>query len=140
MYILFSQHVYRQKRPIMVCRLFGAKPLSKPMIGYWQIGHSEQTSEQFPSKYHIFIHENASDCIVCEVVAVLSRYQCVELKVPSHRTYLLQLTDVTPGMDIRRLNIGLVGVLIIPLVKDLSHIISQIYSSNLKKQMESQRY
>ena len=28
---------------IMACRLFGAKPLSKPMLGYCQLDHLEQT-------------------------------------------------------------------------------------------------
>ena len=32
---------------IMACRLFGAKPLSKPMLGYCQLDHQEQTSVKF---------------------------------------------------------------------------------------------
>ena len=32
---------------IMACRLFGAKPLSKPMLGYCQLDHWEQTSVTF---------------------------------------------------------------------------------------------
>ena len=50
------------------------------------------------------------------MAAILSRYQNDELKVLSHRTHLLQLTVMTPGTGTRRLNIGLVGVLIILLV------------------------
>ena len=32
---------------IMACRLFGTKPLSKPMLGYCQLDPSEQTSVEF---------------------------------------------------------------------------------------------
>ena len=32
---------------IMACRLFGAKPLSKPMLGYCQLDPREQTSVKF---------------------------------------------------------------------------------------------
>ena len=39
---------------IMACRLFGAKPLSEPMLGYCQLDPWEQTSVEFRSKYKIF--------------------------------------------------------------------------------------
>ena len=42
---------------IMACRLFGAKPLSKPMMSYCQLDPREQTSMKFQSKYKTFIHE-----------------------------------------------------------------------------------
>ena len=32
---------------IMTCRLFGTKPLSKPMLGYYQLGPEEQTPVKF---------------------------------------------------------------------------------------------
>ena len=38
----------------MACRLFGAKPLSEPMLGYWQYDSQEQTSVKFESKYKTF--------------------------------------------------------------------------------------
>ena len=57
----------------MACRLFAAKPLSNPMQGYFQLDACEQTSVKFYSKYKIFIHENASVNILCEMVAILSR-------------------------------------------------------------------
>ena len=38
----------------MACRLFGAKPLSKPMLGYCQLDHQEQTSVKFKMKYKTF--------------------------------------------------------------------------------------
>ena len=39
---------------IMVCRLFGAKRLSKPMLGYFHLDHQEQISVKYTSKYNIF--------------------------------------------------------------------------------------
>ena len=45
---------------IMVCRLFGAKPLSEPMLGYCQVDPQEQTSVKFISK---FIHFHSRKCI-----------------------------------------------------------------------------
>ena len=39
---------------IMACRLFGAKPLSKPMLCQCQLDPKEQTSVKFQSKYKTF--------------------------------------------------------------------------------------
>ena len=39
---------------IMACRLFGTKPLSKPMLGYFQLVRQEQTSVKFWSKIELF--------------------------------------------------------------------------------------
>ena len=39
---------------IMACRLTGAKPLSKPTLGYYQLNPWEQTSVKFQSKYKTF--------------------------------------------------------------------------------------
>ena len=39
---------------IMACHLFGAKPLSKPMLGYCQLNPKQQTSVKFQSKYKTF--------------------------------------------------------------------------------------
>ena len=39
---------------IMACRLFGDKPLFKPVLGYCQLDHWEQISVKFKSKYEIF--------------------------------------------------------------------------------------
>ena len=38
----------------MACHLFGAKPLSKPMLGYCQLDPLEQTSVKFSPKYKTF--------------------------------------------------------------------------------------
>ena len=55
---------------IMACRLFGAKPLSQPMLGYCQLGTnlSEILIQSFSfTKMHIYAS------IVCEMATVLSR-------------------------------------------------------------------
>ena len=38
----------------MACHIFGAKPLSKPMLTCCQLDPKEQTSVKFESKYKIF--------------------------------------------------------------------------------------
>ena len=53
---------------IMACRLFGAKPLSKPMIGYW---NTLQWNPDHNSNN--FIQENHSENVVCEMAAILLR-------------------------------------------------------------------
>ena len=45
---------------IMACRLFGTKPLSKPVLGYYQ-------------NTKLFIHENAPENIICKMAAILSK-------------------------------------------------------------------
>ena len=45
----------------MVCSLLGAKPLSKPVLDYWQLDHEEQTLVTFKSKYKMYTFENASE-------------------------------------------------------------------------------
>ena len=53
-------HIYmcHQSRPslvqIMACRLFGAKPLSEPMLDYCKLDTCEHISTKFLSKYNNF--------------------------------------------------------------------------------------
>ena len=42
----------------MACRLFGAKPLSKQMLGYCQLDPQKQSSVTFNPNTKYFIHEN----------------------------------------------------------------------------------
>ena len=64
----------------MACRLFGAKPLSKPMLGYCWLDNEEQTSVYFfyqnTKKY---IYKNISQIIVCEMADILSRGRRVKV-------------------------------------------------------------
>ena len=55
---------------IIACRLFDTKPLSKPMLGYCQMDTYEKNVNQNTT---LFIHENASENIGCEMAAILSR-------------------------------------------------------------------
>ena len=48
---------------IMACRLFDAKPLSKPMLLYCQLDHLEKNFNEIL---------NAAENIVCEMAAILS--------------------------------------------------------------------
>ena len=57
----------------MACRLTGAKPLFKPMLGYCQMDTYEQIQWKFNQNIKLFVHENAFESIVCEIVAILSR-------------------------------------------------------------------
>ena len=51
----------------MACRLFGAKPLSKPMLVYCQLIPYEQTSVNFLYEIsNFFIKENAFENIVSQ--------------------------------------------------------------------------
>ena len=58
---------------MMACPLFGAQPLSKPVLGCCQVDPYEQTSVKFESKHKIFIDKNVFENVICEMVAILSR-------------------------------------------------------------------
>ena len=65
---------------IMACRLFGAKPLSEPMMEYFskrlcQIRNKFQWN--FNRDVNIFIQENAFENVVVEMSAIFCRPQCV---------------------------------------------------------------
>ena len=66
----------------MTCRPFGTKPLSKPMLGYCQLDVNwtlrDKLHWNFNQNTKLFIHENVTENIVCEVVATLSRRRWVE--------------------------------------------------------------
>ena len=61
---------------VMAWRLFGAKPSSKPMnAGLFIVDWTIRNKLQWNSKQNtkIFIQKNASENIVCEMVAILTR-------------------------------------------------------------------
>ena len=62
---------------IMACRLFGAKPLYKPTLGYCQLDPWGQTSVNFNQNIQFSIHEIVSEHIACEMAAILSRWRWV---------------------------------------------------------------
>ena len=51
---------------IMACRLFGAKQLSKPMLGYCHLDPYNKLQWKFNQNVKIFIHEDAYEKIICE--------------------------------------------------------------------------
>ena len=64
----------------MGCRLFGAKPLPEPMLTYYQLDSSEQTSLKFEAKYKKIAHENALENVVWDMAAILSGGKWVTVK------------------------------------------------------------
>ena len=65
----------------MACRLDGAKPLSESMLDIvnWTLRNKLQWAFNWNS--NILIQENALETVVCEMASILSRPQCVQLKV-----------------------------------------------------------
>ena len=56
----------------MASRLFSAKPLSEPMLGYCELDPKAQNSKG-TLKYKNIIYENASENIVSEMAVILIR-------------------------------------------------------------------
>ena len=63
---------------IMACRLDGAKPLSEPVLEYfnWTLGSKLQWNRN--QNWYIFNQENAFENVVRNLAAILSRPQCVK--------------------------------------------------------------
>ena len=70
---------------IMACRLFGAKPLSEPMLGNCQLDPWEQNLWKSNWNSCIFMQENTLENVVCETVAILSRGKWIKSAcLPQH--------------------------------------------------------
>ena len=50
----------------MACRLLGAKPLSKSMLGCCQLDGQKQTLVKFGSEFYRFHSKNAFENVVCQ--------------------------------------------------------------------------
>ena len=78
---------------IMACRLFGTKPWSEPVLGYCQLDLGNKVQWNFNQNTRLFIHENASQNIVCDTAAILSRgdelMKDSHVKLPSHLGMLI---------------------------------------------------
>ena len=71
----------------MACRLFGAKPLSEPIMIYFQsLYRSILMKIIWNSK--VFIKETAFENIVCEMAAILSPPLCV------NRQYIFRYLEI----------------------------------------------
>ena len=85
---------------IMACRLIGAKPLSKPMLGYSQLNKLQWAINQ---NTKIFIQENALENVVWKIAAILSRPQyvkyvwVVQLENQGKGIYIKKLTFISPN-------------------------------------------
>ena len=75
------QKTWQSLVQIMGCRLFGAKPLSDPMMVYCQLDPKKRTS----LKYYLRVNFHSGKCSwkYCEMAAILSRPQCVNMKTSS---------------------------------------------------------
>ena len=71
---------------IMACRLFDAKPLSKPMLGYCQLDPWNKLQWNFNQNTNIFIQENAYENVVCETAAM--RHTPLTVLRPSESDYV----------------------------------------------------
>ena len=60
---------------LMACHLFGAKPLPDPILTYCQLDLRNKLQWNFNQNTNLFIHENASETIVYEMAAILSRWE-----------------------------------------------------------------
>ena len=56
----------------MACHLFGAKPLSEPLLPYWQLDQREHISLKIYLNSKVSTQENALENVVCEMVAILA--------------------------------------------------------------------
>ena len=56
----------------LACRLYGAKPLSKPMLGYCQLDPRNKPRWNFNQNTKVFLNKNAPKYIVCGRVAIMS--------------------------------------------------------------------
>ena len=65
----------------MAWRLFGTKPLSKPMLRYCQLDPKEHILVKFHSKFNNFNLGNAPENVVCEMAAILPLPQYINCEV-----------------------------------------------------------
>ena len=105
-YIYIYIYIYNMRQwigsalvQIMACRLFGAKPLSKPVLGYCQLNPQEQILVKFYKNKKLFSRKNASKNIVCEIAAILSRGEWVKTAT-SFDTRTQQTTIKTNRSDV----------------------------------------
>ena len=73
---------------IMVWHQIGAKPLSKPMLGDWSIGTlGKNFYSNFNQNTKLFIHEIASENIICKMATIFSRGRWVNMYMTQHPNF-----------------------------------------------------
>ena len=65
----------------MACRLVGAKPLSEPMLEYFNWTLRNKFEWNLNRNSHIFIQENAFENVVSNMVTILPRPRCVKSNI-----------------------------------------------------------
>ena len=60
---------------IMACRLASTRSLPEPMLDYWQLNIRNKLQWNLKPNSYIFVQVNASEDVVCEMAAILSRPQ-----------------------------------------------------------------
>ena len=97
---LRDAYMHHQMRPslvqIMACRLFGAQPLSEPMLDYCQLDPCEHKSVKFKSKYNNFHWRKCiSECFLQNVGCLVSASMCwIALIASSNVAEVLSLTCI----------------------------------------------
>ena len=74
---------------------------AEPMLTYWQLDPQEHGSVKFGSKYKHFREQNIFDNVVCKMIGILFRSQCVnvQLKIAILYTILpMRLWNFVSGM------------------------------------------
>ena len=80
---------------IMACHLFGAKPLSEPMLPYCQLDPKEHISVKSYLKFKVFIKGNALEMSSAKVAAILPSLNVLKWQVkPFSRRQKYILTSV----------------------------------------------
>ena len=95
----------------MACRLFSAKPLSKPMLFLSIVPLETNFSESLMKNTTLFIHENASENIVCETAAILSRERCTKSSSLATLGYFKTTTSCAAIVEDAKVTIFLITLL-----------------------------
>ena len=66
---------------VVVCHLFGAKPLPETMLIYGQLVPEEKVQWKFNPNTKLFFQDNAFKNVVCKMAAILLKSQCDEQTV-----------------------------------------------------------
>ena len=85
---------------IIACRLFGAKPFSKPILGHYQLDPKpgRNFSETLSHISSFFIRENASKNVVCEMATIMYRGRLVQYWFSYLTTLIVRLhSSIHPG-------------------------------------------
>ena len=75
-----------QTETIYIYCLFGAEPLSKPMLDHCKLNHKEYTQMKFKSNNYLSIQEKSLKNIVCKILAMFVKDQTCQCISGNQRT------------------------------------------------------